>query len=710
MKKFLQVIAACCFFISISIDGESQSLQPFENCPGVSVAITRPGFNAALAPFQIYLIDSNGVVQSSGNPINLQINGFGLNSADGFLYGMHESSNVADPFLTRVDKNGNFENVGRLLAPTTDPFSVGFINTAGGTIDDKDNYYFTALVINLQNTLAPPDLFVGKIEKVSALLQGEDPVTIQYTKINIGSCADELLAAFANPLEGALQDIAYNPINGNIYTFIPAPGTAATPGKLAWFNPATNPTFTCIDPAQPNIPTNDLAGLFFGRDSALFILTIDGKYYKADVSTGIIQLVTQTSLPLMNGNLRGDMASCVGKKPLVPFENCPGVSVAITKPGFNNSLSPFQIFLIDRDGNIQSSGHPINLQINAFGLNNKDGFLYGLHESSNINDPFFSRVDKNGDYIDIGKLTGPPNSGSQVGIINTAGATMDGRDNYYFTAILADTPISAAHIPKLFLGTIENVSKLKEGDNIQIEYKEITIGTCADEILLTLSNPANGLLQDLAFDPLNNNIYTTIPAQANSPAPAKIARFNPGAETPVLNCINPRQPNVPITDLSGLYFGNNGRLFILTIDGKFYRGNVRNGVITLITQTALPLTGNNLRGDMASCVIKGFHHRPGDEDDKDDDEDNNHGADRVRIVPNPVKDNGIVVSINAEESARVQIQLMSSTGNTALTKTIFVEQGSNQIPMDISTLNKGLYTVVLTYPTGKITATKFIRL
>jgi hypothetical protein len=35
------------------------------------------------------------------------------------------------------------------------------------------------------------------------------------------------------------------------------------------------------------------------------------------------------------------------------------------------------------------------------------------------------------------------------------------------------------------------------GDNIQINYKEIKIGSCADEILLTLSNPANGLCRIL---------------------------------------------------------------------------------------------------------------------------------------------------------------------------------------------------------------------
>ena len=48
---------------------------------------------------------------------DLQINGFGLNTTDGFLYGIHEASNVANPFLTRVDKNGSFENLGTLLGP-----------------------------------------------------------------------------------------------------------------------------------------------------------------------------------------------------------------------------------------------------------------------------------------------------------------------------------------------------------------------------------------------------------------------------------------------------------------------------------------------------------------------------------------------------------------------------------------------------------------
>jgi len=697
MKKFLLAAAICYLFLT-PVFTSAQNLQPFENCPGVSVAITRPGINATPGPYQIYLIDSLGAVQPSGAPINLQINGFGLNTKDGFFYGIHESPNVINPFLTRVDKNGSFENVGVLTPPTTSGFKLGIINTAAGTMDDQDNYYLTSIVIDLQNVSAPPELFVGKIQKVSTLTPGSSPITIQYSKINFGTCADELLVALTNPLQGAVQDIAYNTSNGNIYTFIAGAGAAPSSGKIAWFNPNNNPTINCIDPASPNIPTFDLSGLYFS-DNTLFMLTIDGKFYKGNIQSGEIQLVGQSGLPLLGGNLRGDMASCVGKKAvvLVPFDNCPGVSVAITRPGINSTVSPFQIYVIDQDGNTQPSGNPINAQFNGFGLNSKDGFLYAMHESSDVVDPFFSRMDKNGNFVDIGKLSPPPNSGSGVGIINTAAGTMDGNDNFYFTAVTGDTPISASNIPTLYLGIIENVSTLKEGDQINIQYRRITIGTCADELLAVLSNPANGLLQDLAFDPNTGHIYTVIPAQASSPGPAKIAYFNSRALYPVLNCVNPQIPNIAISDLSGIFSNDAGRLFILTIDGKFYMGNVHSGVISLIKQTTLPLIGNNLRGDMASCV-------------KADDHGGNSSQATLLIAPNPVTENQITVTINSDVNARVQLQIIGTTGNILQTKSVGLVTGMNQFQLDVSGLAPGGYSLIIRYPSGVIISGRFIRL
>ncbi|HXB05657.1 MAG TPA: hypothetical protein VNW04_01040, partial [Puia sp.] len=580
MRSILHALL-CLSGLAGSIAAHAQtSLQPFSGCPGVSVAITRPGLNAGTSPFQIFLIDPAGGITPSGNPINLQINGFGLNTADGFLYGLHEASNVANPFLTRVDKNGNFENLGTLLAPPTAPFHVGLVNTAAGTNDDKDNYYFLSVVINLQNTSEIPQLFVGKVANISQLKAGSNPIPIQYTPIDPGTCLPELLAGFTNPLAGSLQDIAFNPANGHIYTYFRAPGTTPTTGILAWFDPAAGiPSFTCMIPAQPNIPTNDLSGLYFGSDSALFILTTDGKYYKGDVNTGMISLVAQTALPLENGNLRGDMASCTGRKPLVAFDDCPGVSVAVTRTGINSTRTPYQIFIIDKAGNVQPSGNLIPLQINAFGLNNKDGFLYGLHETDSVTAPWFTRVDKFGSFLNIGRLTPPPANGRNTSVINTAAAAMDGNDNYYFTAVTADTPLSLTSIPRLFLGTIHNVSTLKEGDSINIQYKEVFIGSCVGEILAGLLNPSEGLLQDISFDPVNHQIYTTFHASGAPTSPGRIGHFDPFARFPVLNCIIPARPNPPMADMCGLFSGDGGNLFILTTDGKFFRGNPRNGEI-----------------------------------------------------------------------------------------------------------------------------------
>ena len=123
MKQFLHSLpATCLLYLSTSVF--AQAPEPFEGCPGVSVAITRPGFNLNLVPHQIYLIDASGAITPTGDPIDLQINAFGLNGEDGFLYGMYQTFNVANPFLARVGKNGKYENVGTILGPSVSPFKV----------------------------------------------------------------------------------------------------------------------------------------------------------------------------------------------------------------------------------------------------------------------------------------------------------------------------------------------------------------------------------------------------------------------------------------------------------------------------------------------------------------------------------------------------------------------------------------------------------
>jgi hypothetical protein len=84
--------------------------------------------------------------------------------------------------------------------------------------------------------------------------------------------------------------------------------------------------------------------------------------------------------------------------------------------------------------------------------------------------------------------------------------------------------------------------------------------------------------------------------------------------------------------------------------------------------------------------------------------------DRLKITPNPVLENQMVISLNAEENSRVQMQIVGSTGNPVQTKTVFLVQGSNQFPVDVSLLKKGLYTLVMSYSTGKIITAKFLKL
>jgi hypothetical protein len=79
------------------------------------------------------------------------------------------------------------------------------------------------------------------------------------------------------------------------------------------FNVGNTELMFCLEPQQPNPQLANLAGMFFGPQNVLYILTTDGKYYAGNIFSGVITEVTQTQLPLISGNLRGDMASCVKK-------------------------------------------------------------------------------------------------------------------------------------------------------------------------------------------------------------------------------------------------------------------------------------------------------------------------------------------------------------------------------------------------------------
>ena len=196
------------------------------------------------------------------------------------------------------------------------------------------------------------------------------------------------------------------------------------------------------------------------------------------------------------------MASCLGKR------NCVHLTVARDWPYGRDPTRIQQhgrttpIYRIDpASGNMTPMGHDINLQINAFGLNTKDGFLYGMHEVSEVFGPRLARVDSNGDYVDIDTIPPPAANGTRRGIINTAAATMDGNDNYYFTAIVVDTANLMELLEIISWHHQRDIQAKRGRSHYKWTYKRVLLGSCLDEILQSLSNPANGLPTGYCLQP-----------------------------------------------------------------------------------------------------------------------------------------------------------------------------------------------------------------
>ena len=123
---------------------------PFSGCPGVALAITRPGNNSAITnPVSIYNIDTaSGAATFVSGPIidvvnpsaNLQVNGLGLNTMDGYLYGLNStgpttlSLTPATAFY-RIGANAVAIELGTLSGPAPiAPDNASAVNFAAGEV------------------------------------------------------------------------------------------------------------------------------------------------------------------------------------------------------------------------------------------------------------------------------------------------------------------------------------------------------------------------------------------------------------------------------------------------------------------------------------------------------------------------------------------------------------------------------------------------
>jgi hypothetical protein len=110
------------------------------------------------------------------------------------------------------------------------------------------------------------------------------------------------------------------------------------------------------------------------------------------------------------------------------------------------------------------------------------------------------------------------------------------------------------------------------------------------------------------------------------------------------------------------------------------------------------LQGNNLRGDMASCISAAPAARQ------------DASANLIRITPNPVNGSQAILSVQSDQNVHTQVQIMDARGNYIRSLILNLVSGSNQLPLDVSRLQKGLYTAILVYPSGRRAVVKFLKL
>ncbi|RYD53525.1 MAG: T9SS type A sorting domain-containing protein [Sphingobacteriales bacterium] len=326
--------------------------------------------------------------------------------------------------------------------------------------------------------------------------------------------------------------------------------------------------------------------------------------------------------------------------------------VYIGKPGLNASTSPIQLFNTfspsAANGGFGSSGTPITFNgtpaqgLNAAGINPIDQYLYAtdyLYSGPSTASANFYRIGVNGRADQVGILTAPTSADAgrpaPYSFVNCAAGTVDQNGDYWFTAYTLTNvtpPVTGAKLD-FFVGKVDNLSSLASG-NTQIvpTYYHIDI---SDPILQTgftnfissalaftlIGEPftnANGGFQDMDLNPADRKFYSYIafPSTAtplgSSPYPeapinSHLVRIDPIADDPTywgkVTVINQTPNTVPNYEEDGAWFDENGAFRVLFTNGQYAQVNMTTGALSGLTTTNLPLSGGEMRGDLATNAI-----------------------------------------------------------------------------------------------------------
>ena len=82
----------------------------------------------------------------------------------------------------------------------------------------------------------------------------------------------------------------------------------------------------------------------------------------------------------------------------------------------------------------------------------------------------------------------------------------------------------------------------------------------------------------------------------------------------------------------------------------------------------------------------------------------------VKVLPNPVGGDEVTVFVNSQEQTSVELRVMDVSGNVNRTIKQSLIKGDNQLRVPVKNLKSGMYAIVVVFPSGRTSATKFIRL
>lgn len=322
--------------------------------------VGKPGTNADANPISLYTSTTTPPTTfGAGTPISFtngaaqSLNGTGISSVDGFMYGLDylfAGPNSTNANVYRIGSDAVASQVGIIPGPTSAnagrPIQFSFVNTASGMIDAAGDYWFAAYTFT---DAVPPytankvDVFIGKVSGLAALTPGTTVLAPSYYKIDVSdpvlqtgytnfmTSAVAFMAAgqsYTNA-NGGWQDMDLRPSDGKFYSYIAFPSAPTTGSPTP--EPPLNSYLVRIDPVNaggywgkatlinttPNTnPNYEEDGAYFDAAGNYFVLFTNGDQTQVDLNTGAIGALVSSGLPLSNGEMRGDLAT---NSPVTPL-------------------------------------------------------------------------------------------------------------------------------------------------------------------------------------------------------------------------------------------------------------------------------------------------------------------------------------------------------------------------------------------------------